>query len=301
MLENIANQVELEFLEKLGIVVLDNNLVNVKTENVFYPTKTDQIKYGNYYFVCDNILIELSTIHNEPVSVNVWKDGLEYRAWAKKDGSRGVSINKKGDKIDKKIVLEPQVDYRFIKATITYEKEPLLDLPGNKYFYGSYLRPDIVLDDYHYGDLDIDYFRAILFDTIEETFDNILIRDEFHRFLDFFSKGFEKLLAFPVYNKDKFIELFNNKKTIINCEFADKIGALSANNDDEVLQMNQSLVDNSLNYISKVMEFEQKVKSLSRARNEKIGIIDLNKQRLDVYIKNYNIAHAPKGRKSRRY
>lgn len=299
MFDKITNNVELEFLKILEIEIQGNKLVNTKTNNDFFPTKTNMINYGSYYYKCDNILIEFTVMNNQPVAVNVWKDGLEYRAWEMQNGGRGVSIRRVDDEISKQIVIAPQINNNFIKTTIAYEKEPLLDLIGYKYINSSFLDSLITIDDFYYGDMDLNNYREALVDTIEDTFNDKLIRDEFKRFLDFFSKEFEKLLGFPVYNKDKFIENLGKEVSTVNGQFAAKVSSLSSINDNEIGELSPNLKDNSLSYIGKVIDFEKKVKELVKERQEKLEMINKKRDLLDSYIARYNRYQDPKRRRKK--
>lgn len=299
MFDKITNNVELEFLKILEIEIQGNKLVNTKTNNDFFPTKTNMINYGSYYYKCDNILIEFTVMNNQPVAVNVWKDGLEYRAWEMQNGGRGVSIRRVDDEISKQIVIAPQISNNFIKTTIAYEKEPLLDLIGYKYINSSFLDSLITIDDFYYGDMDLNNYREALVDTIEDTFNDKLICDEFKRFLDFFSKEFEKLLGFPVYNKDKFIENLGKEVSTVNGQFAAKVSSLSSINDNEIGELSPNLKDNSLSYIGKVIDFEKKVKELVKERQEKLEMINKKRDLLDSYIARYNRYQDPKRRRKK--
>lgn len=299
MFDKITNNVELEFLKILEIEIQGNKLVNTKTNNEFFPTKTNMINYGSYYYKCDNILIEFTVMNNQPVAVNVWKDGLEYRAWEMQNGGRGVSIRRVDDEISKQIVIAPQISNNFIKTTIAYEKEPLLDLIGYKYINSSFLDSLITIDDFYYGDMDLNNYREALVDTIEDTFNDKLIRDEFKRFLDFFSKEFEKLLGFPVYNKDKFIENLGKEVSTVNGQFAAKVSSLSSINDNEIGELSPNLKDNSLSYIGKVIDFEKKVKELVKERQEKLEMINKKRDLLDSYIARYNRYQDPKRKRKK--
>ena len=287
MLEKNTSPAQLDFLESFDIGIKNNKLINLISGKEFYPIKQNMNRYGLYYYSCGDAIVEFSVVNDVTRSVTIFSGNYEYRAWEGKHGERGVGINQLGARVKTDITISPQPKDDFIKTAFNYVKDAALDFQGTEYIDGTFTNVYAGPDHKNYGALMVENYREALTDMIKALYPEPIVQNGYLKCRSFIFNGFSNLLSYPVYNRDKFIESFNNELDVVNEKFAEDVTKVAEENEYETRDVRSTMRENALTYVEEAIDFELKVKDKIKERQKRIEAVKQKVKDLDDYIRYY--------------